>query len=183
MKRFLITILTLLSIAATAQDKYFTRNGKVHLSASTPLETIEADNDKGTSVLVASTGQTEFAVLMKAFIFEKALMQEHFNENYVESDKFPKAIFKGSVTNISEVNFTKDGNYPVKLSGKLTLHGVTRDIIADGNIVIRNASPSAKVNFEVIIADYGIEIPSLVKEKISRTVKIEVSASYETMKL
>jgi len=183
MKRILITVLSLFSIAVTAQDKFFTRNGKVHFSASTPMETIEADNDKGTSVLVASTGQTEFAVLLKAFIFQKALMQEHFNENYVESDKFPKASFKGNITNINDVNFTMDGTYPIKLAGKLTLHGQIRDITAEGNVIIKGGAISAKAIFEVSIADYGIEIPSLVREKIARVVKIEANAFYEAMKL
>jgi hypothetical protein len=182
MKKIFIAVLLLLSIAATAQDKFFTRSGKVHFSASTPLEAIEADNDKGTSVLVASTGQTEFAVLMKAFLFEKALMEEHFNENYVESTKFPKSTFKGNITNIKEVDFSKDGTYPVKLAGKLTLHGVTRDITAGGSITIKGGIPSANISFEIAVADYGIVIPALVRDKIARIVKIEVNASYEAMK-
>jgi YceI-like domain len=185
MKTILISVLLFLGALSVvhAQDKFFTRSGQVHFSASTPLENIEADNDKGTSVLVAATGQVEYAVLMKAFIFEKALMQDHFNENYVESTKFPKAVFKGNITNIADVDFNKDGTYAIKLSGKLTLHGVTRDITANGNMIVKNGTPSAKVSFEVAVADYEIEIPTLVKDKVARTVKIDVSASYEAMKL
>jgi len=84
---------------ANSQSRYFTRNGKVVFNATSPSspEKIEASNDKATSILDVSSGQLEFALLMKAFIFEKALMEEHFNENYVESDKFPKASFKGAI--------------------------------------------------------------------------------------
>ena len=98
MKRFiLILAAAATTLFASAQTKYFTKNGRVFFNASSPLEKIEAINDKSTSVIDLSTGQIEFGVLLKAFLFERALMQEHFNENYVESDKYPKAIFKGMI--------------------------------------------------------------------------------------
>src|SRR6188472_303274 len=126
------SILLLASVAvtffATAQSRYFTKNARVFFDASSSLEKIDAINDKSTSVIDLSTGQIEFGVLMKAFLFERALMQEHFNENYIESDKFPKALFKGTIADASSIDKSKDGTYPVKVKGTLTLHGVTKEI-------------------------------------------------------
>src|SRR6476620_3508149 len=97
--------------ASMAQSKYFTKSADITFDASGPLEDIKAENKKATFVLDAKTGAIELAVLLKAFEFERALMQEHFNENYVESDKFPKSTYKGKITNFSDVDLSKDGSY------------------------------------------------------------------------
>lgn len=179
----IILILTafVLFIPAIGQDKYFTRSGKVSFSASTPLEKIEAENNNGTSVLDASTGQIEFAVLMKAFQFEKALMQEHFNENYVESDKYPKSTFKGTITNLSDIDFKKNGTYKVTATGQIILHGVTKTVQTSGVLIVSNGKIKTNTEFQIALADYGIEIPSLVHDKISKEVKIKTDASYEVL--
>ena len=167
--------------SSLAQTKYFSRNGNISFYSSAPLEQIEAHNTSANSVLDASTGQIEFAVLMKAFGFEKALMEEHFNENYVESDKYPKSTFKGKIENISDVDFTKDGMYPVKVSGKFTLHGATKDITAPGTIEVKGGVVKAKSEFNIIIADYGIEIPRLVADKVAKEVKVTVNVAYQEL--
>lgn len=177
-----ILFAALLSIAASAQTKYFTRNGRVFFNASSPLEKIEAINDKSTSVIDLSTGQIEFGVLLKAFLFERALMQEHFNENYVESDKYPKATFKGTIANASSIDKSKDGTYPVKVSGKLTLHGVTKDVETMATFTVKNGTLSASTDFKIEAADYNIEIPGLVKDKVAKTISINVQSNYEPLK-
>ena len=176
---FILTIITALN--ANAQDRYFTRSAKVHFLSKTDMDNIEATNVKGTSVVDTKSGQMEFAVLMKAFEFEKELMMEHFNENYVESDKYPKSNFKGIVMDIANVNFGKDGTYPVKIKGKLTLHGITKDVVADGIFEIKDGKVSGKSSFIITLADYKIVIPSVVKDNISKTIKIEVAAAFEKM--
>src|SRR3954471_14722308 len=110
MKRLLILV-TLVTIASSsfAQDKFFTKTGKISFYSKAPMEDIEATNNSVTAVLDAATGNFQFAVLIKGFEFRKALMQEHFNENYLESDKFPKAEFKGQVVNNSAISYTKEG--------------------------------------------------------------------------
>ncbi len=168
--------------SAFSQGKYFTKSAAVSFEASTPLENIEAKNTKGTFVLDASNGAIEVAVLLKAFEFERALMQEHFNENYVESDKYPKSIFKGKITNISDVNLGKDGSYPVTIGGKLTLHGVTKDVSTKGSIDVKNGKVSARSGFIVAVADYNIEIPSIVADKVAKNVKIKITAWLEPLK-
>src|SRR5215210_8582560 len=115
MKKATVLVLGLVFAASGvfAQDKFFTKSGKISFYSKASLENIEAHNKTVTCVLDTKSGNLQFAVLMKAFEFEKALMQEHFNENYVESHKFPKAEFKGQLSNNSEVNYGKDGKYPV----------------------------------------------------------------------
>ena len=105
---FLSAIAVLIVSAASAQGKYFTKSGKIGFYSKATLENIEAHNKAVTCVLDSKTGNMQFAVMMKAFEFEKALMQEHFNENYIESHKYPKAEFKGVLINNSDINYTKD---------------------------------------------------------------------------
>ena len=161
-------------------QKFFTKEGHISFFSSTPLENIEANNYKAVSMIDAATGQMEFAVLMKAFEFQRSLMQEHFNENYIESDKYPQATFKGKIENMDAVNMKKDGDYEVKVKGNLTVHGVTREVevpgklrVKDGKIVAGNST------FNVVPQDYKIEIPSLVKEKIAKEIKVMVDMSYQ----
>lgn len=184
MKKIIICIyLFAIAFAVTGQTRYFTKNGKIYFNATSDLEKIEATNEKATSIVDASNGAMEFAVLMKGFTFERALMQEHFNENYVESDKYPKAVFKGNVTNFSTVDMKKDGTYPVKIKGMLTLHGESKEVLADGTITVKNGGIVAgKSEFNILLADYKIEIPSLVKDKVAKEVKIVVDVNYELYK-
>jgi hypothetical protein len=185
-KNIFLCIVTFIAFSfhAIGQSKFFTRSGKIMFDATTPSspEKINAKNEKATSILDAATGQIEFAVLMKAFLFEKALMEEHFNENYVESDKFPKAVFKGTIKNLSEISLTKDGTYSAKISGKLTLHGVTKDVETVGTFVIKGNSISAKSMFKIVLADYNIEVPSLVQDKLAKEATISIDVNYEPLK-
>ena len=120
--------------------------------------------------------------MLKAFEFEKALMQEHFNENYVESDKFPKSEFVGQVVNNAEINYAKDGVYPAKVKGKLTLHGVTKDVDATGKIIVKGGAVSLSSDFNILLSDFKVEIPGLVKENISNETKISVDCQMEPLK-
>ena len=99
-------------------------------------------------------------------------MKEHFNENYMESDKFPKSEFKGNVANIIAVNFAKDGTYNVKVTGKLTIHGVTNDVNVPGTLTIKGNTVNAKATFPVVLKDYKIDVPSLVADKLSKQANI-----------
>ena len=119
---------------------------------------------------------------MKGFAFERALMEEHFNENYVESAKYPKAEFKGELKNIDKVDFTKDGTHTVKVKGKLTMHGVSNEIETDAKIIIQGGKIKATADFNVLLSDYRISIPGLVADKIAKTAKIGVAGSLELLK-
>lgn len=160
-------------------QKYFTKNGNISFFSKTDMENIKANNNQVMSVLNQQTGDLQFSVIIKSFHFEKALMEEHFNENYLESDKFPKSSFKGNITDISTVNFTKDGTYPVNVSGDLTMHGVTNKTTAKGSIVIAGGKITGKSVFIVTLADYKIAVPKLVENKISKTIEVTVNCLYD----
>ncbi len=181
MKMVAVSFILLLSSNLMAQ-KHFSRSGKITFSSDALLEKIEAINQKATSVIDVATGKIEFAVLIKAFQFEKALMQEHFNENYMESDNYPKAIFKGMIAEASSIDFEKDGNYPVSVKGDLTIHGETKEVYAKGVLLVKDNKVSAKADFEVLVADYKIKIPNVVKDNIAKSVKINVDVDYELFK-
>jgi polyisoprenoid-binding protein YceI len=166
----------------SAQEKYFTKTGKINFKSKATLENIEALNKSVTAVLDTKTGNLQFAVLMKGFEFEKALMQEHFNENYVESHKYPKAEFKGAIANNGEINYTKDGTYKAKVKGQLTIHGETKEVETDGTIQVKGGKLMTDAVFGVALADYKIEIPKIVKDNIAKIVSIEVDCTLDPLK-
>src|SRR5437773_10602781 len=122
-KTFFLALMLFIGTNLIAQSKFFTRNGTIQFFSQAPLENIESTNRGVTCVLDASTGAIQFAVLIKGFNFKKALMQQHFNENYMESDKFPRSEFRGTIEDNGAVKYTSDGSYPVKVKGNLTIHG------------------------------------------------------------
>jgi hypothetical protein len=171
------------SLPAAAQ-KFFTRNGIVKFDATAPNspETIKAINKSGTCVLDKSSGALEMAVLVKGFLFERALMQEHFNENYMESSKYPKAVFTGKLDNPAAVDTGKDGTYKVNASGTLTMHGVSKAVTVPVTFTVKGGKPSASVSFSIALADYNIAVPSVVADKVNKNVSISISADFEAMK-
>jgi polyisoprenoid-binding protein YceI len=179
MKRSLFILLNSLAIAGFSQTVQMTRSGQVSFFSKTPMENIEAVNNEVTSLIDTGKGEIVFAILIKSFHFDRALMEEHFNENYLESNKFPKATFQGKITNSTKIDFTKNGTYEAAIEGDLTIHGIKQRQAATGTLVVANGKISASSIFTVKLADYKVEIPSLVAEKISKTVEIHVNCRYE----
>jgi len=180
MKRLITLILfSTISILGFSQSVFMTRNGQVSFFSKTPMENIEGTNNEVTSMIDTSKGDIVFAVLVKSFRFEKALMEEHFNENYLESTKFPKATFQGKFTNTQSINFSKDGTYTATVEGDLTMHGIKQRQTATGTITVTNGKISAVSTFTIKLVDYKIERPSLVADKISETIEIRVNCQYE----
>lgn len=157
-------------------QKYMTRTGKATFFSSTPVENIEAFNNEVAGIVDAKSGDIAFQVPIKSFKFEKALMQEHFNESYMESDKFPKAEFKGKIADPGSVNFAKDGTYNVKANGKLTIHGVTKDVSLPGTVVVKGNTATVNSKFNVKTADYNIAIPKVVEGKIAKQIEVTVNS-------
>ena len=182
MKKLIVIAALLICSGAGAQKRFFTRNGLVEFSAGTALEDINGVNKAASSVFDAGTGQIEYAVLIKGFEFRRALMQDHFNENYLESDKYPKSVFKGTILNPEKINFDKDGSYPVTVKGVLEIHGVKKEISTSGTLKVAGETVDCSANFPVQLAHYNITVPSLVKDKISQQVNIKVSCSYRLLK-
>ena len=183
MKKVLsIQLLLVFFLSSLGAQKYFTRSGTISFSSDAPIEKIEATNSKATSIFDVETGKMQFAVLIKGFQFEKALMQQHFNENYMESSKFPKATFKGQIVDIDSVDFLRDGEYPVKVKGNLTIHGETKEVEADGNFVIKDGIVTALSSFLIAVTDFKIDIPKLVRDNIAETVRIDINGEYKIFK-
>jgi hypothetical protein len=184
MKNLAVLVLSLFMSIAGLGQKYFTKTGQVNFDAtvtSSP-EKIEGINRSATCVVDTKNWNMQFAVLMKGFGFERALMEEHFNENYVESNKFPKGEFKGEIKNIETVDFSKDGTYPVKVKGKLTMHGESKDVETNARIIIQSGKIKASAEINVLLADYKISIPGIVADKVSKTAKISISCALEPLK-
>jgi polyisoprenoid-binding protein YceI len=175
----------LLSLPFLGQaQRLFTRSANVAFDATTnsSLEVVDAKTNTGTLVIDVPTGKVEAAVLMKSFLFEKALMQEHFNENYVESTKYPKAVFKGAIDDASKVDFKKDGTYKTNISGDLTMHGVTKKVTAPATFTVKGGKVSAQSDFKVLLKDYNISIPSVVSDKVAKEVKVSFGGDLEVLK-
>ncbi len=181
MIRFVLTITLALGFVNAFGQKMMTREGYIRFFGTTPAEDIEGVSNQAQSVIDVSTGDMAWQVLMTTFSFEKALMQEHFNENYVESESYPKASFAGRIENIGDLDFDTDGEYDVTLAGKLTIHGVTKDVTANGTITIKDGEALLDVTFDAAPEDYNIEIPSVVRDKIAREFDVTVKAKYQPL--
>ncbi|MEO8732975.1 MAG: YceI family protein [Flavobacteriales bacterium] len=178
-RHLLYITMILCPLLAAAQDKLATRNGVITFFSSTPMEDITAVNSKVASVLVPSSGAIEFSALVKAFEFRKAMMQEHFNEDYMESDKFPKAFFKGKVMPPTGDDLSRPGIHAVSVEGDLTMHGVTRHLTVPATLTTAaDGSVKAVCDFKVKPIDYGITVPSVVREKIADTLDLKVQITY-----
>lgn len=182
MKRILMLCLLIGSFSPLFSQQYFTRTGEISFYSSTPVEDIEAHNKTVTAIFDSKTGKIQFSVAMKSFKFEKALMEEHFNENYVESDQFPKATFSGLIQNIAEVNCKKDGIYDIRVSGDLTIHGVTQKVDATGSLTVKGENIIGKSVIVIKPEDYKIEIPGVVRDKIAKEVKVDINLNLQEKK-
>jgi polyisoprenoid-binding protein YceI len=179
---FAALILALNAYVPIQAQKIFTRDGIISFDATTPLDEIKATSKGVNAIIDLASGKMEILVLVKGFHFKRDLMEQHFNENYMESGKFPKANFVGELVNPKSLDLKKDGTYSLDLKGKLTMHGVTRDVSSKANFVVKGGLATAKTDFKVLVADYNIQIPSVVKDKIAKEAKISVNLNLQPMK-
>jgi polyisoprenoid-binding protein YceI len=178
-KIILCAVLTASLQGLRAQDIYFTRTGKIEFHAGTSVEDVDGVNNEAASMLNIKTGELVFTVLVKSFHFKRALMEEHFNENYMESTLYPKASYKGKITNLPSVNFSVNGQYNVQTEGELTMHNVTRKVTAPARIIVQNGKITGQSTFKVLLSDYKIAIPGIVQDKIAKEAEIIVNCIYE----
>ena len=180
-KQLLISSIVLVSsINLFAQKIYFTNTGNVSFFSTTPVEDNSAVNKKVTSVLNIGTNDIAFQMHIIQFKFPNSLMEEHFNENYMETTKFPKASFQGKIN--EAIDYTKDGVYNVTATGNMTIHGVTQNKTITGKITIANGKIKLDSVFDVALVDYKIEVPTVVFSKIAEKIKVTVSANYDLKK-
>jgi len=178
MKRLLLFVFFLSIVLAANAQKFMTKNGFISFYSHTPMEDIKGDNNQVVGVLDISTGEMVFQALIKSFHFDRALMEEHFNENYMESDKIPKSVFKGKITNLASVDFTKNGTYNVTVDGDLTIHDVTNKISTKGTIEVVSGGINANSKFNIVPEDYKIVIPGVVRDKFDKSLEVTIAMKY-----
>ena len=174
----LMILLAGLSLPSQGQ-KYLTRNGMIRFYSDAPAEKIEASNRLVNITLNGATGEMVLRLQMQSFVFDTAEMQDHFNKEYVESDKYPESDFSGKIINLKEVRLGKEGVYPVTVQGRLTLHNVTRDLTGTGTIEVKKDLLIAEVTFHLNLDDYQIAIPANLVNRISNTVQITMHATLD----
>lgn len=177
----LLATLATAPVGVYGQSRYIDRAGKASFFSSAPMEDIEAHTQQVVSILDVRSGELAASMLMRSFNFRKALMEEHFNENYIESHKYPKAIFKGKVTNMADLNVKKDGKYMLNVNGEITLHGVTKPLAIKAEATVAQGRIEAKAVFPLTVADFDIEIPRLVINNIAEVVEVTVVFNYQPM--
>ena len=154
---------------SNSQKQFLTKNGAITFFSSTTMADIKADNNQVLSIIDASNGKMAISILMKSFMFKKALMQEHFNENYVESDLFPKATFKGEILNFETI---KESETNLEVKGSITIHGKRKEIIIPASFSRSDDTIYVKGEFNLLLSDYTIKIPSIVAKKIAQEIKV-----------
>ena len=175
-----VTVLLFVTVSVKAQDMHLTRNGQITFFSTTPLEDIKATNNEVSSVLNTKTGALQFIVLIKSFQFKKASMQQHFNQkNYMDSDNFPKSEFKGNITDLSKIDFKKEGVYPITVEGHLTMHGITNKIKTTGTVTVKDGKISTTSKFNITLADYKVSVPAFQASKVAEVVEVTVNCNYD----
>lgn len=176
----IFVLLMLLIWSRPQAQRLIDRSGTVTFFSEAPMENIEARNNQVLGAIDLEKGVVAVSMLMKGFRFEKALMEEHFNENYVESDKFPKASFKGKLKEPDPSDFEKNGSFTIAVSGDITIHGITKPLSAEVDFTISDKQVTAKTVFNITLADFDIDIPGAVVQNIAE--EIEITASFQFQK-
>jgi len=177
--QFLFLCLLISGIAA-AQSPLITKDGTTTFFSHSPIEDIEAINEKTTAAIDFSKGDVVVKMLIKHFTFENALMQEHFNENYMESEKFPSAIFKGKLATL--IDITQDGTYPVMIKGSLTIRGISTPVETEANITVAGEKITATTKFIAKPVDYDIKIPAVVIKNIAEEIEVSSTLTFVNAK-
>jgi polyisoprenoid-binding protein YceI len=153
-----------------------TKSATISFHSHTFLEDVDAVNNQVLAVIDLNKKNMAFSSIMKNYVFRKKLMQEHFNENYIESDKFPKSTFSGTYS--ENVPADKDGTYPVTVKGKIFLHGVSKDVSVPATLTIKGATITGSATFKLNPADFDISIPFIVRDKIEKENTVRVNAEW-----
>lgn len=174
------TSIVLIPFIGKAQIFKSTEKNEISFFSKTPMEDIDAKNKKSVSLINFNTDSVVFRIPISGFEFKNALMQEHFNENYLETPKYPMATFRGKIND--NVDYKKEGKYKVAVTGKLTVHGVEQTRNMEGFIEVKGENLLLTAEFPIKLADHKIEIPKLVVEKIAETIPVKVNIEYVPFK-
>jgi hypothetical protein len=174
MKKTILLIVAIAISTSYSAQIVIAKTCVVSFFSASPLENIEAINKASKPLINKSTNEIQIKIVNTAFVFEKALMQEHFNENYMESEKFPNTIFKGKIN--EKIDWSKDAENKVTVTGKMSMHGVDKDVTIDGSLNIKGEEITISTKFKIHIADYGIKVPSLYIQNIAEDLDVKLDA-------
>jgi hypothetical protein len=180
MKKVLFSSALILFCIASFGQIYMAKTCEISFFSESPLENIEAINKAAKPILNTATGDIQVKIPISSFVFAKPLMQEHFNENYMETDKFPAAFFRGKIN--EKIDYGKDGEYKVTATGKITIHGVEKDKTIEGTLTVKGEQIMIQTKFMVHVADFKIEVPSLYVQNIAEDVAVKLNATLEPFK-
>ena len=178
----IVAIVSVTALYGESPIKYISSKTHVKFFSTTPIEDIEANNYATVSTISPSSGEVVFSVPMQGFEFENAMMQQHFNnEHFLETNVFPKSKFKGTISNLDDIDFTKNGEYDAVISGELTIKDKTNPVNKSGTISVNDQILSINSTFNVTLADYGITFndSEMVSTKIGKTVEITIKGVYD----
>ena len=180
-KSILLFALASFTTIAFAQKKKTTTSATITFDATTSSDNLpKADNKTVVASIDPKTGAVAFESILKSFTFSNPKMQEHFNgASWMDSDKFPTATFKGKITNITAVNFKKDGTYNAEVTGDLTMHGVTKPVTTKATVTVAGSAVNTTTNFSVKLADFGVNGGAIAAGKVATEPKIVVSADFK----
>jgi len=175
-KKIIAFLILMVVLKSYSQDKYITKEGYISFFSHTIVEDIKADNFQVLSVIDTKNGDVAIQLLMKSFIFKKALMQEHFNDSYVESYKYPKGTFRGKIENFSEIDSLTT---EVRIKGILSIHGEDKEVEVKSTFEHKNDRILLVGEFMVEVADFNIKIPIVVRNNIAKKVKVSFKLNHE----
>ncbi len=176
MYKLTFLILTILVTSSGKSQVFVAKNAVVSFFSSTPVEDIEAKMNTAAGAINVATKKVAFKLNVKAFKFKSSLMQEHFNENYMESEKFPTAQFEGTISD--DIDLSKEGSYTVNIIGKLTMHGVTQDRTISATIKVGKDKIEGSTKFKVKCVDHKIEVPKIVTKNIAESIEVSIQAEF-----
>ncbi len=178
-KRLIIVCTLLICLQIGTAQIFKAKDGSTNITffSSSPLEDITATNKGAIIVMNSATNDIQIRVSVINFKFKNALMEEHFNENYMETEKFPNAIFKGKIN--EKIDLSKDGEYKVTVTGKMEIHGVVKDETYEGTITKAGNDLNIKTKFKVKLVDHNIKVPSLYVKNIAEVIDVDVNSTLE----
>jgi polyisoprenoid-binding protein YceI len=182
MKKILIVAAGIFAMALTASaQKYITRDAYIYFNPNKDQnhKDYEAATKEGTAVLQADKSEVALLVPMKTFHFNNALLEEHFNENYLNTDKYPNATYKGKLVGFTPDMLTKDGVYNISSEGQVTLHGVTQTFKSPVKLTVSGKTATFYCEFKIKAEDFKIDIPGIVQDKLSKETPLKATIKFQ----
>lgn len=180
-KAILTLVIITLGLSLFSQGKFLCNEGHITFFSHTAIEDITAENKEVASVIDSQSGEVAVIVKISAFQFEKKLMQEHFNENYMESERYPKATFMGEIVNNGEIDYAEPGSYTIQVVGDMTIRGVIQKISESADMEVGPDGLVIRMKFMLDPSDYNIKIPKVVRKNIAERLEVTISLKHASI--